>query len=327
MSSREENAQMKEQFRNVLKSAMSRAATEALADCEGRWQVQIEKNAAEYVSREKQLVADLNAERERTRATQERIIDLERHSAQITAELDVLKRENASLHASLSRTREETMSRRPASSETMTSFVDPSMSLLHGLPPPAPANASGMDTFGLPLPSHNSLNESRQILAIQNRVQLMRAQADSIISGSASQNTKHRRSDYIDSIQPEASNTSLSILSDVTQDNDPEVAEAVAPIRGVSHKTSQILASLNLNTSVGHSRSSLSTSLDHTSAQSKSYSKGTQQGISPFREGHLDQKQGQQLYSSRNAKSATRSVAGWYQRGYWRTRYNLGGKT
>ena len=55
----------------------------------------------------KQLVADLNAERERTRALQDRVIDMERHTAQTTAELDVVKRENTSLQGSLARAREE----------------------------------------------------------------------------------------------------------------------------------------------------------------------------------------------------------------------------
>ena len=62
------------------------------------------EKAAEYV-REKQLVADLNAERERTRALQDRVIDMERHTAQTTAELDAAKRENTLVRISSSGSR------------------------------------------------------------------------------------------------------------------------------------------------------------------------------------------------------------------------------
>ena len=59
----------------------------------------------------------------------------------------------------------------------------------------------------------------------------------------------------------ENSLVSVSMLSDVTQDNDLNLVDNIAPVRGVSNKTAQILASLNLNASVGQSRPGLSVGL------------------------------------------------------------------
>lgn len=361
---------MQVKFAEALKNAMSRAASEASADMEGQWLVRLEEKTAEYVRREKQLVADLNAERERTRALQDRVVDMERHTAQTTAELDVLKRENSSLHGSLSRARDEV--RRPVSfSEPTIQYqqqMEQQQQQIHQsfnssasfMPPPAPSTSFlGNASFGLP-PQQASLDDSRRVLAIQNQLQLMRAKADAVISMSTTNHSHHskrmaaaagrggRGGGYQNEnsmrggggIGPETSVVSMSMLSDVTQENGMDMDDEIAPVRGVSHKTSQILAALNLNTSVGQSRPGLSVGLGQMPVDGGRMSIGSQLAVSPSTSparasrgggggaaGALDQKQSQgygPLQSSR-VGGGRASGTGWYQRGYWKTRYNLGG--
>ena len=335
---------MQVKFAEALKSAMSRAASEASADMEGQWLVRVEEKAAEYVRREKQLVADLNAERERTRALQDRVIDMERHTAQTTAELDVVKRENTSLQGSLARAREEFSVRQFAPpSKPPVQHHHQQMDQTFGssilVPPHAPSTSFlGSASLGLPLPNA-SLDDSRRMLAIQNQIQLMRAKADAVFSMNTT-NHNQRRTAAAGSVGGEGMENSLvsvSMLSDVTQDNDLNLVDNIAPVRGVSNKTAQILASLNLNASVGQSRPGLSVGLGRLPTNEGRASVDSQLAASPStsparvsRGQHtaLDQKQSQfgELNGSRLGGLGGRlSGTGWYQRGYWKTRYNLGG--
>ena len=187
----------------------------------------------------------------------------------------------------------------------------------------------------------------------------MRAKADAVISLSTTSRNNHskRRETALGrgggfrnensaqgGVGPENSVVSLSMLSDVTQDNGMDMIDEVAPVRGVSHKTSQILAALNLNTSVGQSRPGLSVGLGQMPVDGGRTSIGSQLTVSPSTSPArpstgvggdaarvLDQKQSQgykRMNSSRlggGAGGGRASGTGWYQRGYWKTRYNLGG--
>ena len=122
----------------------------------------------------------------------------------------------------------------------------------------------------------------------------MRSQADTMLN---------MTSQTVGGLDVSENGPSFSMLSGVS---DVDVSSVPLPTtRGVSHKTSQILASMNLNTSIGQtSRSML------VESPSKSFAGGAGGGV--------DQKTSE---GSMNTSRNTAHQAGWYQRGYWKTKY------
>ena len=180
---RSEQPKMQDAFSEAIKEAMERAAGEATADAEGQWRARIEDVRAEYLTREKQLTADAGAARSRLREASDRLIELERHTAQATATLDVVKRENVSLQSSLDHARNELTSGRIRTQQQQqqqhysgsASVIAPQAAYQHYgnttsfyAPQAVPQAPSQSHMMGVPPPS--SMEDSRRILAIQNQV-------------------------------------------------------------------------------------------------------------------------------------------------------------
>jgi len=121
----------------------------------------------------------------------------------------------------------------------------------------------------------------------------MRAQADTVLNMTAQSST----------LDVSGNGPSFSMMSGVS---DVDVSTVPLPTTsGVSHKTSQILASLNLNTSIGQSSRSVLVE-----SPSKSFA-GADQKTSEISGGG----------GGAANRAATAHQAGWYQRGYWKTKY------
>jgi hypothetical protein len=163
---------MQDKFRIALKEAMERAAEEATSDSEGAWRAKLEKVRAEYISREQQLTSDNSSCRSRLRETNDRLIELERHSASALATLDVVKRENMSLQSSLDHARNELTTTR-LQYNNRAAPVAPQVSQQHFQPPTSFYSTQGVNRapmmMGMP-PQMTTVDESQKILAIQNQV-------------------------------------------------------------------------------------------------------------------------------------------------------------
>ena len=183
---KEEESTMQETFRAALKEAMERAAKEAEVDAEGQWRARLEETRSEYLAREQQLTSDAGAARSRLREASDRLIELERHSAQSEATLDVVKRENVSLQSSLDHARngmtsmriQQNQSQQNQSQQSQPYPMQHHAQQQYGAPPSAPQygsatsfynpSLSGTTTTTAPPPA--SIEESQKILAIQNQV-------------------------------------------------------------------------------------------------------------------------------------------------------------
>ena len=183
---KEEESTMQETFRAALKEAMERAAKEAEVDAEGQWRARLEETRSEYLAREQQLTSDAGAARSRLREASDRLIELERHSAQSEATLDVVKRENVSLQSSLDHARNGMTSMRIQQQSQQNQSQPYPMQHQHqhhaqqyGAPPPAPQYGSATSFYNPSLSGTTttaaarppaSIEESQKILAIQNQV-------------------------------------------------------------------------------------------------------------------------------------------------------------
>jgi hypothetical protein len=117
----------------------------------------------------------------------------------------------------------------------------------------------------------------------------MRAQADSVLNMTAGS-----------TLDVSGGGPSFSLMMSGVSDVDVTTVP-LPTTRGVSHKTSQILQSLNLNTSIGqHSKSTMLAE-----SPSKSF-RGNDQKFSE---------------NGMNVSKNSAHQAGWYQRGYWKTKY------
>ena len=106
------------------------------------------------------------------RETNDRLIELERHSASALATLDVVKRENMSLQSSLDHARNELTTTR-LQYNNRAAPVAPQVSQQHFQPPTSFYSTQGVNRapmmMGMP-PQMTTVDESQKILAIQNQV-------------------------------------------------------------------------------------------------------------------------------------------------------------
>ena len=112
---------------------------------------------------------------------------------------------------------------------------------------------------------------------------------------------------------------SFSMLSGVS---DVDVSSIPLPTtRGVSHKTSQLLASLNLNVSIGQTPKS-----NLVESPSKSFARSHRRSGGGSGDGGSSKSEDQKTSEGggerrMNTSRSTAHQAGWYQNDYWRTKY------
>ena len=131
------------------------------------------------------------------------------------------------------------------------------------------------------------------------QLQLMRAQADTVLNMTLQSSSMQQQNHSM--LDVSGSGPSFSMMSSNVSEVDVSILPPSTTARGVSHKTSQLLASMNLNTSIGQSSRSMLLE-----SPSKSFVRGVDQKISE---------------SSAGGRATTAHQAGWYQRGYWKTKY------